>query len=130
MSSVAKKAKRKTLYSEDYQKEFDFVRKCTVSVPDHEYKFHCNACNLDLSCATGGVNDIKKHMETDAHKKKYSILKSKFVSEFFRICFFSEQNLSMHIGFSNYCVYSENMTDNFVSLHFSKVKFLSSNMNY
>ena len=72
MASFPKKMKRisrKTRYSAEYEKEFDFVRKCTVSIQDLEYKFHCNACNLDLSCATGGINDIKKHMETDAHKK-------------------------------------------------------------
>ena len=41
-----------------------------VADPDHEYKFHCNACNLDLSSATGGSIDIKKHMETESHNNE------------------------------------------------------------
>ena len=36
----------------------------------YKYKFHCNVCNLDLSCASGGANDVKEHADIPNHKKK------------------------------------------------------------
>ena len=70
------KSKRKTRYSADYAKEFDFVRKCSSGVQDYEFKYHCVACNMDLSCAHGGRNDIQKHGAGPSHKENYRIMKS------------------------------------------------------
>ena len=65
MVSTAKKSKleeteenRKSRYSKKYVKEYGFVRKCSSGVRDSDYKFHCMACNIDLSCVGGGRNDI------------------------------------------------------------------------
>ena len=84
MASAAKKSKleeteekRKIWYSKEYEKEYDFVRKCSSGVHDSDYKFHCMACNIDLSCASGGCNDIYKHSLSESHKNNYNIMRSK-----------------------------------------------------
>ena len=77
-SSAAKKSKleeteekRKTRYSKEYEKEYDFVRKCNCGVRGSYYKFHCMACNIDLSCASGDVttsiNIIFQRGESQGH---------------------------------------------------------------
>ena len=57
MASAAKTSKleeteekHKPWYSKENEKEYDFVRKCSSGVHDSDYKFHCMACNIDLSC--------------------------------------------------------------------------------
>ena len=79
MASAEKKSelqeteeKRKTWYSE-YEKEYDFVRKCSSSVRDSDYKLHCMACNIDLCCAGGGRNDIYKHSLLESLKGNYIV---------------------------------------------------------
>ena len=80
MASAAKKSKleetedrRKTRYSKEFEKEYGFVRKCSSVVRDPDYKFHCMACNIDLSCAGGGRNDICSLSES--HKDNYKAMR-------------------------------------------------------
>ena len=61
MAQPAKKPKRQTKYSAEYQKEYPFI------VPDHLYKFHCTSCNVNVSCAHGGINYVKFHVSTNKH---------------------------------------------------------------
>lgn len=79
MATPAKKTKYKTKFSDDLKTKFPFVSKCSSSIADYQYKFHCNVCNLNLSCAAGGANDITKHAETPNHKKNEKASKSKFI---------------------------------------------------
>ena len=92
MASAAKKSKLeeteekcKTRYSKEYEKEYDFVRKCSSGVCYSDYKFHCMACNIDLSCAGGGRNDIYKHSLSESHKDNYKVMRSKHCEIFFVI---------------------------------------------
>ena len=59
--------------------EESFVSKCSSSVSDHQYNFHWNVCNLDLSCAFGGTNDVKKHADTRNHKRNEQSSKRKYI---------------------------------------------------
>ena len=52
---MEKEELHKTWYSKEYEKDYDFVGKCNSGVRDLDYKFHCEACNIDLSCAGGGL---------------------------------------------------------------------------
>lgn len=56
-----KKRKYKTRYSKEWMSNFPFVKACGQHVPDKEYKFFCSVCNINLSCAQGGINDVKVH---------------------------------------------------------------------
>ena len=69
MATKDKKMRYRTKYSDDLNKLFSFVSKRSSSINDHKYKFHCNVCNLDLSCASGSVNDVKKYADIPNHKK-------------------------------------------------------------
>ena len=93
MASAAKKSKveeteekRKTRYSKEYEKEYDFVREWSSGVHESDYKFHCMVCNIDLSCAGGGRNDICKHSLSESHKNNYEIMRSKHCEIFFVTC--------------------------------------------
>ena len=55
MAQPAKKQKRLTKYSLEYQKEYPFIKACSSSLKDHLYKFHCSLCNVNISCAHGGM---------------------------------------------------------------------------
>ena len=92
MAPAAKKSKLeeteekcKTRYSKEYEKEYDFVRKCSSGVRDSDYRFHCMACNSDLSCAGAGRNDIYEHSLSESHKDNYKAMKSKHCDIFFVI---------------------------------------------
>ena len=74
MATQAKKMKYRTKYSDELRKQFSLVSKCSSSTSDHQHKFHCNVCNLDLSCAFGGANDVKKHADTPTTKEMNSPL--------------------------------------------------------
>ena len=66
MATQAKKMKYRTKYSDALKKQFSFVSKCCSSISDHQYKFHCNVCNLDLSCPSGGADGVNsKHKYID-----------------------------------------------------------------
>ena len=78
MASSSKKTKYKTKYSDELKKQFPFLTSCAKSVDDYQYKFHCISCNLDLSCATGGANDVSKHAGTSSHKSNQKAYESKF----------------------------------------------------
>ena len=63
MASPAKKVKKtkyKTSFNLDWAKTYSFVSKCSSSIPDYKTSFHCNVCNIDISCAHGGINVVKK----------------------------------------------------------------------
>ena len=72
MTQPAKKTKRRTKYSADYQKEYPFIHKCSSSINDYLYKFHCTSCNINVSCAHGGIKDVKDHISTNNHKSAHS----------------------------------------------------------
>ena len=71
--------KRRTKYSADYTKEYSFIKKCSKNVHDHEYKFHCSICNLNLSCAHGGIQDVRDHLNRDKHKAAKKSYDSQFI---------------------------------------------------
>ena len=74
---AAKSKKYKTSYSDEMKSAFPFVTKCSSSVSHYQLKYHCTICNLNLSLASGGSNDIQRHSETPGHKEKTKYLKSK-----------------------------------------------------
>jgi len=77
-----KSKKYKTSYSDDMQKQFPFVRKCSSNVARYQHKFHCTICNDNFSLAAGGSNDIIRHTtRSTMHKEKAASLKSKFHPE-------------------------------------------------
>ena len=75
-TSSSKKKKYQTRYSKECEKKYTFIRKCSSNVVDHEYKFHCNTCNTDLKCGTGGINDIDKHVNSPKHNKNANTIRS------------------------------------------------------
>ena len=79
MVTQAKKMKYRTKYSDELKKQFLFVSKCSLSVTNHQHKFQCKVCNLDLSCASGGANDVKKHVDTPNHKRNEQSSKRKYI---------------------------------------------------
>ena len=79
MAAQAKKMKYRIKYSDQLKKQFSFVSKCSSSISDHQYKIHCNICNLDLSCASGGANDVKNHTDTPNHKRHEQSSKRKYI---------------------------------------------------
>ena len=92
MASAAKKnkleeteEKHKTRYSKEYEKGYDFVGKCSSGVHDSDYKFHWMACNIGLSCAGRGCNDIYKHSLSESHKNNHKVMRSKHCGIFFVI---------------------------------------------
>lgn len=79
MPPPTKRPKYKTKFNKEWIKMFaPVVSECSMSVPDRKYKFRCNVCRLDLSCAAGGEGDIKKHIGTPTHEAKAKASKSKF----------------------------------------------------
>ena len=61
-TSYSKKVKKqKTCYSKDCEEKFDFIQACGKSVAGYENKFHCLCCNVDISFAAGGANNVLKH---------------------------------------------------------------------
>lgn len=69
MAQPAKKQKRLTKYSLEYQKEYPFIKACSSSLKDHLYKFHCSLCNVNISCAHGGISDVREHIAIQATTK-------------------------------------------------------------
>ncbi|KAH3854901.1 hypothetical protein DPMN_097460 [Dreissena polymorpha] len=55
----AKKAKRTCKYQEKWTTEFEFV---TKSSKGEEYMYCC-VCNVDFSVASGGRNDVTRHVQ-------------------------------------------------------------------
>ena len=75
---MAPKSKNyKTSYSDEMKSAFPVITKCSSSIPDYQFKYHCNIWNLNLSLASGGSNDILQHSETPSHKEKEKYLKRK-----------------------------------------------------
>ena len=67
MATQANKMKYRTKYSDELKKQFSIVSKCSSSISDHQYKFHCNVCKLDLSCTSVVLTMLKnmlKHQTT------------------------------------------------------------------
>lgn len=40
--------------------------------------FHCNICNTDLRCCTGGINNVEKHVNKAKHEESAAAVRSKF----------------------------------------------------
>ena len=77
-ASCSKKVKKyKNHYSKEWVKKFDFIQACAKSVVGYEHKFHCVCCNVDISCAAGGANDVLKHLETSEHIERRKSIKGK-----------------------------------------------------
>ncbi|CAB4014767.1 ATP-dependent DNA helicase [Paramuricea clavata] len=55
------KKKYKTRYCKEWVNKFPFVKPCSQYVKDKEYKFFCSACNVNLSCSQGDINDVSTH---------------------------------------------------------------------
>ena len=79
MATQAKNMAYRTKYSDELKKLLSFVSKCSSSISDHQYKFHCNVCNLELSCASGGAKDVKKHADTPNYKRNEQSSKRKYI---------------------------------------------------
>lgn len=62
-------AKRKCHFSDDYTKEWSFVKEGRT---DEEAL--CTICNCFLSVTHGGKADIKHHISTANHKKKFAVV--------------------------------------------------------
>ena len=74
---ASKQKKYKTSYSDDLKERFPFIRKCSTHIPDYQHKYHCTICNVSLSLAYGGANDIARHAECPSHEKLAATLKGK-----------------------------------------------------
>ena len=78
MEQPAKKQKRLTKYSAEYHKEYPFIKACSSSIKEHLYKFHCSSCNVNISCAHGGISDVKDHIATSNHRAAHRNCESMF----------------------------------------------------
>ena len=38
--------------------KYSFITKRSKSIKDFEFTFRCTACNVNLSCAHGGIYDV------------------------------------------------------------------------
>lgn len=60
--------KRKCHFSDDYTKEWSFIKKGR-----NECEAHCTICNLFLSVSHSGKTTIQDHIKSNGHKSKISI---------------------------------------------------------
>jgi hypothetical protein len=65
-SAKPKKKKNKTKFNESYQEKYPWVWPIKHPVRD-EHKARCTVCHCDFSVSHGGIDDVKKHGETDKH---------------------------------------------------------------
>ena len=89
MASQPKNIKRKTKFSEDYSNTYSFIQKCSSSVPNYIHKFHCTSCNVNVSCAAGGLNDVTAHVEFRKYKAAHANQASKTSSIYQVVSLFS-----------------------------------------
>ncbi len=68
----AKKAKRTCKFQETWKTQFEFVAK---SSKGEEYMY-CRLCNVDVSVASGGRNDVTKHVQRTTHVEKVATVKT------------------------------------------------------
>ena len=66
----SKRAKYFCKYNPDWEKSFTFISK----VKDNANAVHCSLCKKDFSIGAGGVNDIKRHKDSDKHKKMEKVI--------------------------------------------------------
>ena len=64
MATEAKKVKRKTKYDDSYNERYSSVTKCSSSIPDQLYKYHCSLSNANLSCSHSGIYDVKLYLSS------------------------------------------------------------------
>ena len=70
MAALSNKTKRKTEFDDSYtERKYNFVIKCSSSVPDNSFKFWCTIWTVDLSYAHGGSNDVDHHIKTGKIKQ-------------------------------------------------------------
>ena len=78
MATEAKKVKTK--YDDDrYNERYSCVTKCSSSIPDHLYKYHCSICNANLSCSHSSIYDVELHFKSAKHKFVKNSLQTKCV---------------------------------------------------
>ena len=65
IASSSKKAKRKTKFDDSYIEKHNFIIKCSSSIQDNSFKFQFTICNVDLSSAHGGINNVDHHIKTE-----------------------------------------------------------------
>ena len=61
----SKKKKYQQSFSKDWERQMSWL---SSSLKGSEYGF-CMSCNKHLSCSKGGIRDLKRHGETEVHKK-------------------------------------------------------------
>ena len=66
-----------TRYFKEWEKKFDFIQARAKSVVGYENKFHCVCCNVDISCASGGANNVLKQQETSKHIERIKSITGK-----------------------------------------------------
>ena len=76
-----KHVKRKQSFKDSYSQEFDgIIRRLSQGC---HYAFY-STCRTDFTVCYGGINDIKKHINTDKHKlSSVSILANHKINNFF-----------------------------------------------
>jgi hypothetical protein len=67
-----KKLKALQRYRDAYREKWPCLMRSTKG---EEY-VHCNFCNLDFSCAHGGRNDCRRHVDSARHKQSQEAQKS------------------------------------------------------
>ena len=86
--------------------ESPFIKRYPKHVNDHEYEIHFSICNVNLSCAHGGINDVRDHVGRDKpkaakkkkKKKKVKNQDSKFKHFHFNVMFsFSFRAIARYI---------------------------------
>ena len=79
MATEAKKVKRKTKYVDSYNERYSCITRCSSSIPDHLYKYHCSVCNANLSCSYSGSYGVELHLKSAKHKSAENSLQNKCV---------------------------------------------------
>lgn len=70
--------KRKCYFSDNYTKEWSFIKKGR-----NEFEAFCSICNIYVSVSHGGKSSIKDHVQTNNHKSRLSVAStSKDISSF------------------------------------------------
>ncbi|CAB3991851.1 Hypothetical predicted protein, partial [Paramuricea clavata] len=79
-----RKKKYKTRYCKEWVNKFPFVKPCSQYVKDKEYKFFCSACNVNLFCSQGGINDVSTHSKSQKHKSNEKAATSSSLRQFLK----------------------------------------------
>ena len=88
IASSSKKAKRKTKFDDSYTEKHNFIIKCSSSIQDNSFKFQFTICNVDLSSAHGGINNVIITLKPKSvtNMKRISNVKGSLHSTIFSEC--------------------------------------------